>query len=96
EYDYLTVANPGSSAANLTVSYYSGTAPTNRTISVQPHSRHTIQVFNPSEGAGPGLPTIGITLGSSQPVLVEKPTYSTGASYGATDTPGYSPPGGGW
>jgi hypothetical protein len=41
---------------------------------------------------GPGLSPLGIVLQSSQPILVEKPTYnSTAAGYGATDTLGYSP-----
>jgi hypothetical protein len=43
-------------------------------------------------GVGPGVSPLGIVFQSSQPILVEKPTYnSTAGAYGATDTLGYSP-----
>jgi hypothetical protein len=74
-------------------------------FSVNANSRVTVEVFrgsmtsNPacvpgagSCGVGAGVSPLGIVLESSQPILVEKPTYnSTAAAYGATDTLGYSP-----
>ena len=84
ENDFLTIQNPNALVANLTITYYPGGTPVTRTLSVDAHTRHTVEVFNMAEGVGPGISTLGITIASDQPVLVEKPTYS------ATDTAGYA------
>jgi hypothetical protein len=50
-----------------------------------------VAVFQLAEGVGPGFTTLGITVSSDQPVLVEKPTYSANLNtYGATDTAGFA------
>ncbi len=92
ENDYLTIQNPGAADARIVVTYYPDGSPIVRTFTVSARTRHTVEVFNAVEGAGPGFGHLGIVVSSDQPVLVEKPTYnSTSAAYGATDTLGYSP-----
>ena len=91
--DYLTIQNPGSVDANITVAYYTPTLVT-KTFKVLANSRHTVLIFaSNGEGVGPNIAPLGIVVTSDHPVLVEKPTYSANsAEYGATDTMGYSPP----
>jgi hypothetical protein len=106
ENDYLTIQNPGTMAAQVEISYYTNAGPVQRSFGVSPNSRATVEVFkgsatpNPAPcspiagtcGIGPAVSPLGIVLQSSQPILVEKPTYnSTADAYGATDTLGYSP-----
>jgi plastocyanin len=106
ENDYLTIQNPGIMAAQVAISYYTNAGLVQKSLSVSPNSRATVEVFkgdtspNPAAcspssgtcGVGPGVSPLGIVLQSSQPILVEKPTYnSTAGAYGATDTLGYSP-----
>jgi len=91
ENDFLTIQNPNSVAANLTLTYYPGGSPVIRTFSVPANTRNTVAVFQTAEGVGPGFTTLGITVSSDQPVLVEKPTYSANLNtYGATDTAGFA------
>ena len=60
-----------------------------------PNSRHTAALFQAAEGPGSGYYPLGMVIESDQPVMVEKPTYSSNsATYGATDTMGYTPAGG--
>jgi hypothetical protein len=89
--DYLTVLNPNAAAtAHLTITYYTPNGPASRSVAVSANSRHTVELFNSAEGAGPGYSNLGIVVSSDQPVLVEKPTYSANSStYGATDTLGF-------
>jgi hypothetical protein len=91
--DYLTILNPSSSnPATVTLTYYTSSGPVVKTITVAAHTRHTTEIFNTGEGAGPSPDPIGVVVSSDQPILVEKPAYSTGAdTYGATDARGYSP-----
>jgi len=90
ENDFLTIQNPNGVAANLTITYYPAGSPVIRTFTVPANTRHTVAIFQPAEGVGPGITTLGITLASDQPVLVEKPTYGANPNtYGATDTAGY-------
>jgi centrosomal CEP192-like protein/uncharacterized protein DUF5719 len=93
--DYLTIGNPTTSPATVTITYYgpSGQIGSAFTVSVGAHVRQTIQLWSPaSGGVGPGQAQVGIILTASQPVQVEKPTYSSNAiTYGATDTSGYTP-----
>jgi hypothetical protein len=94
--DYLTIQNPGSVDANITVDYYTTGGKVTKTFNVLANTRHTVLVFaNNGEGVGPGFSPLGIVVSSDQMVLVEKPTYSSNsATYGATDTTGYTPPSG--
>jgi hypothetical protein len=92
--DYLTLQNPGANAAAVTIDYYTAAGKTTRSLTVNPNTRVTVQVFDSMNGAGAGHPILGavITSTNSTPILVEKPTYSTvAASYGATDTMAASP-----
>ena len=93
ENDYLTIQNPNSAPANLTLTYYESTgAPIVKAIVVPANTRHTVLVFDTAEGVGPGVSPLGLVITSDLGVMVEKPTYnSTTPSYGATDTQGVSP-----
>jgi hypothetical protein len=89
---YLTIQNPGATRATVTITYYTGGEPIVKTFAVPAGTRHTVEVFSALEGAGPGYDQLGIVVASDQPVLVEKPTYSSNsATYGATDTLGATP-----
>ena len=89
ENDYLTILNPGLTQADVLVSYYTASGMVGQLIPVAPSSRQTALVFSGTGGVGPGVASVGIVVWSDQPVLVEKPTYSSNsATYGATDAPG--------
>ena len=78
-------------ADHLTVTYYTAGGPIARAVTVGANSRHTVAIFDSGEGVGRGYANLGIVVSSDQPVLVEKPTYSSNAAtYGATDTLGYA------
>jgi hypothetical protein len=91
--DYLTIQNSNNAVATITIDYYTAVGKKTKTFSVPANTRKTVLVFmDNGEGIGPGLWPLGIVVSSDQPVLVEKPTYSSNSStYGATDTLGYSP-----
>ena len=93
ENDYLTIQNPNSLAANITLTYYeSAGAPIVKTFAVPANTRHTVLVFNTAEGVGSGVSPLGVVVSSDLGVMVEKPTYnSTSAAFGATDTQAVSP-----
>ena len=96
--DYLTIQNPGTTVATVTITYYAATQ-TTRTFTIPASSRHTVLMFsavNPgtgqTDGLGPNQGPFGVVVSSNQGILVEKPTYgSNPATYGATDTTGSSP-----
>lgn len=91
--DFLTIANTNGFPVMVTITYYTSAAPVRRTFSVPNGTRHTVQVWGTSEGVGPGFGQVGITVTASDPVFVEKPTYSASSvTYGATDTAGCEPP----
>src|SRR5205807_9260080 len=79
--DYLTIENPGTMPATITISYYGPAGPIGPaiTVSMGAHLRKTISLSDPSAlgGAGPGRPQIGIIVSATPLVLVEKPTYSS-------------------
>ena len=95
ENDYLTIQNSGALDANVTVDYYTTGAKVTKQIVVTHSTRRTVLVFSTTGGGlGPGFSPLGIVVSSDKPVLVEKPTYSSNlATYGATDTTGYTPAG---
>jgi hypothetical protein len=93
ENDYLTIQNPGNEAATVSITYYGAGGQTLKTVGVGANQRVTVQVFDPTNGVGPGQSEVAIVLSSNHPILVEKPTYSTVGNGGATDTMGYTPPG---
>ena len=93
--DYLSIENPNAAAATVAITYYTDSGFVPVQVVVPAKTRHTVQIFSSTEGVGPNQHPIGITVSSSVPVLVEKPTYSSNsATYGATDTMGYTPAGG--
>ncbi|HEV2952742.1 MAG TPA: DUF5719 family protein, partial [Candidatus Dormibacteraeota bacterium] len=89
ENDYLTIQNPGGQAATLTITYYGAGGQTPKTVLVGANQRSTVKVFDSASGVGPSQSELGIVIISDQPVLVEKPTYSTSGTGGATDSIGY-------
>jgi hypothetical protein len=93
--DYLTLQNPSTTtAANVSIAYETAAGKVTRAVVVNPNTRLTVPVSDPTSGAGPGQVILGIVVTSTNavPILVEKPTYSANAStYGATDTMAYSP-----
>jgi hypothetical protein len=94
--DFLTIENPNPVPATITIRYFGPTGPIGTAFSfaMGAHLRKTINIGDPTTlgGVGPGQAKVGIILSASQPVQVEKPTYSSNAlTYGATDTGGYSP-----
>jgi hypothetical protein len=97
ENDFLTIQNTGGVPAIVNITYYDNLKgfPVNEVITVAPNSRFTVPVFLPAffgGGIGPGFPNLGIVVSSDQPILVEKPTYNSNpATYGATDTRGFTP-----
>jgi hypothetical protein len=96
--DYLTIQNPNGVAANLTVTYYAASGTVARSLRVNANTRRTVVINDASAGSGglgAGYASVGIVVSSDQPILVEKPTYSSNPlTYGATDTLGFSPAGG--
>jgi hypothetical protein len=96
ENDFLTIQNPSTTtAAAVHITYYLASQTITRDVTVNADTRLTVPVFGSATvgGIGSVVTTVGIVVLSTLPVLVEKPTYSSNsASYGATDTLGYSPP----
>ena len=91
-YQFLTIANPGSVVANVTAAYVTATGTITKSFPVAANSRQTVALFSTAAGLGPGIAAFRTALTSDQPVLVEKPSYSTNEpDFGATDTVGYSP-----
>jgi plastocyanin len=91
ENDYLTIQNPGTMVANITITYLTPIGQVVKGFPVAAGTRKTVEVFKTAEGAGPGYSPLGIVVSSDQPVLVEKPTYSSNAAtYGATVTMGFA------
>ena len=86
EADFLTFENPGLVDAAVAITYFPGGR---RPVTVAAGSRVTVDL-RLSNGPGANLAEVGIQVSSSQPLLVEKPTYGTGFwTYGATVTQGH-------
>ncbi len=70
---YLPILNPGTTAANVTATYYAGGKQVGaQTLTVAANSRGTIF---PSQ-ASPALPArVSVVLTSSAPIVSERPTY---------------------
>jgi hypothetical protein len=94
--DYLTIQNPNGVVANMTVTYYTVSGTVVRSLTVGANTRRTVVINDGSAGSGglgAGSINVGVVLSSDQPVLVEKPTYSSNLlTYGATDTLGSAGP----
>jgi hypothetical protein len=90
--EYLTLQNPGSAAATVNLNYFtdSGAHPV-KTLTVNPHSRVTVEVFHgdattnqntctpsgtgASCGVGPGIGGVSVQASSDQPIVAERPMY---------------------
>jgi autotransporter-associated beta strand protein len=74
---YVLIANPGGTAANVTVTFLlEGGAPITKTFSIPPTSR-----FNVATGEGTNVPEVanqrfGAVLTSDQPIVVERAMYA--------------------
>jgi DNA-binding beta-propeller fold protein YncE len=71
---YLTILNPGTSAANITVSYAANGQVTQQTATVAAGSRGTIPV-----NSVVSADHVAATVTASAPVLVERPSYIANA-----------------
>jgi len=92
ENDYLTLQNPGQTAANVTVTYHTLSGVINRTLVIAATTRTTVALPDSGLGIGPGFVAFWVQVLSDQPMMVEKPSYSSIVNlYGATDTIGYVP-----
>ncbi len=86
--EYLTIANPNGTAANVTVTYLLGTGgPIIKTYAVPQNARFTINVG--SEIASSSDKNVSMVVTADQPIIAERPMYFTYTGLG-----GYSIPGG--
>ena len=93
--EYLTLQNPSSTtAASVTLRYtdQSGTV-TTHSVSVNPLSRVTVEVWKTLYGVGPGIAGVSTTVTSTRPIVAERPMYvvrdfGSGSVAGATDVVG--------
>jgi P pilus assembly chaperone PapD len=84
--EWLTVQNPGGTAAHLTLTYFvQGGTPITKNHTVQPYTRYTIPV---DADAGADL-QVSVHAHSDRPVIVERPMY-----FRYQGTGGYGWPGG--
>ena len=84
--EYLTIQNPGATAALVAVTYLpTGAAPVLRGLLVAPNSRATVAAHELAAGVGRGWATAA-RVWASQPVVVERPMYF---SYGPGWTGGH-------
>ena len=91
--DYLTIENQNAVAAQVTITYYNGGLNlVHQQLTVGAQTRATVETWKADTGQ---WYPVGVLLRSDQPIVVEKPTYSSDPlGYGATDTLGFSPPNG--
>ena len=91
--DYLTIENQNAVAAQVTITYYNGGLNlVHQQLTVGAQTRATVETWKADTGSH--YP-VGVLLRSDQPIVVEKPTYSSDPlGYGATDTLAFSPPNG--
>jgi len=92
--EFLTLENPGLSAANVTLSYMdTGGHATVKTLGINGQTRATVPVFGSALGVGPGVSGVSVQVTSSQPIVAERPMYmvhdfGSGAVAGADDVVG--------
>jgi hypothetical protein len=84
--EYLTIANPNASAANVQVQYFlESSGPVTRSYSLQANSRYTISVNN-QVGANK---TVSAVVTADLPIIAERPMYFTyGSIPGGSDVLG--------
>ena len=93
--EYLTLQNPSSTmTANVTLRYIDQSATVStRSLSVNPLSRFTVEVFKSQSGVGPGVAGVSTHVTSTVPIVAERPMYiyrdfGFGPVAGATDVVG--------
>ncbi len=92
--EYLTLQNPGAADATVTLKYIDTVGnSTTKTVTVPAQSRFTVQVFDPTNGVGPGAPGISTQVTSTVPIIAERPMYiyhnfGSGIVAGADDVMG--------
>jgi hypothetical protein len=82
-YQFFTLQNPNAVASPTTIRYFTNTGQViDRSVTLPPNSRTTVQVFNAQEvgkGAlGQVFEGIATKIISAQPILVERPFYIAG------------------
>jgi hypothetical protein len=83
--EYLTLANPGSSAANVQVTYLLGSGtPLIKSYAVNPNARRTLLV-NAEVGANQN---VSMVVTSDQPIVAERPMYFTYTGIAGLSIPG--------
>jgi len=74
--EYLTLQNPNNATADVTLRYTDQSATvTTRTLSVNPLSRSTVEVFKTLYGVGSGVAGVSTTVTSTLPIVAERPMY---------------------
>ena len=74
--EYLTLQNPGVSLATVNLRYVDNTGTvTLRSLTINPLSRLTIEVFKGSLGVGAGVAGVSAEILSDQPIVAERPMY---------------------
>ena len=93
--EYLTLQNPSiTTASAVTLRYTDQSANvTTRSLSVNPLSRVTVEVFKTLQGVGPGIAGVSTQVISTLPIVAERPMYvvrdfGSGSVAGATDVVG--------
>jgi PKD domain-containing protein len=92
-FPFLTILNPGTQAASLTITYTPDQGPpVTRTLTAAATSRLTVQVYGAPEqgGIGASVTGFGIFTSASSPVLVERPLYVDRALPGLPEITGGS------
>ncbi len=81
---FISILNPGSSAATVTANYFAnGQQVGTQQLTVAPDTRGTIFLAN----ATPALPAhVAVALSSTQPVVIERPTYFNNINGGNAGT----------
>jgi uncharacterized repeat protein (TIGR01451 family) len=82
-YEFLTLGNPGTSMIAVTLSYqFEGSAGPQKTVTVPPGGRTTVQVFNPTDPGGVGRDVsdpvsrgVSVRATSPSPFVMERPMY---------------------
>jgi hypothetical protein len=97
--EYLTLQNPGTSAASVTLTYLYDSGVKTVSLVVQGRSRETAIVNDPAHfGLGAGFVGVSTQVISDQPIVAERPMYiyrdfGTGPVAGAHDVVGATNPG---
>jgi hypothetical protein len=97
--EYLTILNPNTSDAEVTITYYLSDGSTQeKTLTIGPTARQTVIVHDATNGVGPNQAVSArVTTTNSGGVVAERPMYFTynGTITGGHNVMGYTPGGSG-